>query len=273
MPPKTPGWYLPDLVNFGVALGQKTADFRPMKGSVNASMTGYTLEDPTTAQNTLQANQGRVQDQIENTTAGNVGLAATIGASSENAGNAANLAANAEANNTTRTTAAFDKNAAIQNQQAVTNATLLDKFVKESADFGNNKIKEENTKNAQVAAMFNAGTEHEFKRKAMEQVLFPQTAMNPISGDWYAGGKGRDIFGPETYSPAYASQKGKLKNYEDFGKDYDDALKHFTEKGYTNPETMAKEYANKRVKQDDDYALNNKQLMMQALFKMFGGSI
>lgn len=274
MPEKTPGWYLQDYVNFGAALGQKTADFRPVKGSVNASMSGYTLEDPTTAQNTLQANQGRVQDQIENTTAGNVGTAVAIDAAAENAANSARIASESEGKNTAITNQAFAQNAAIQNQQNTTNAGLLDKFVTDSANFGNAKIKEENMKKAQIAEMFNAGTEHEFKRKAMEQVLFPQTAMNPLTGDWYAGGKGRDVFGPETYSPAYASSKGKLKDYEEFGQDYDNALSHFTEKGYSNPDVMAKEYANKRIKQDDSYALNNKQLMMQAMLsKMFGGSI
>ena len=274
MPPKTDGWYLPDLVNFGAALGQKTADFKPVKGSINASMMGYALEDPTTAQNTLQANQGQVQDQIENTTAGNVGTSVTIGSAGQNALNSANIAANNQGANINHLNTAYAQNAAINNQQEVTNASLRDKFVTDSANFGNNKIKEENAKKAQVAEMFNAGTEHAFKRKAMEQVLFPQTAMNPITGDWYTGGKGRDIFGPDTYSPAYASQKGKLKDYEEFGQDYDNALNHFTEKGYTNPEVMAKEYANKRIKQDDNYSLNNKQLMMQALLdKMFGGSI
>jgi hypothetical protein len=276
MPPKTPGWYLQDMVNFGAALGQKTADFRPVKGSVNASMTGYTLEDPTTAQNTLQANQGRVQDQIENTTSGPIGTAVAIGAAGENAANSARIASENEGKNTAITNQAFAQNSSIQNQQNTTNAGLFDKFVKESADFGNAKIKEENMKKAQVAEMFNKGTEHEFKRKQFEQVLFPQTAMNPITGDWYTGGKGRDIFGPDPYSPAYGSSKGKTKDYEQWGKEYDDALAHFTSKGYDNPKDRADRYMSKRDKttDDDDYRLNNKQLMMQSMMKLiFGGSI
>lgn len=273
MPDKMPGWYLPDMVNFGVALGQKTEDFRPVKGSINASMQGYTLADPTTQIAGIQSNQQAVQDQIENTTAGNVGLAATLGASGQNAQQVAQTIANTELGNVGIVNNAFAQNAQTQNQQNAMNAAALQKFVQESADFGNNKVKEQNLKRSQVAAMFNAGTEHEAKRKAMEQVLFPQAAMNPFTGDWYVGGQGRDLFAPDTYSPAYGSNSSGQNSS---GAAYQNHYKQLIDDGI--PEDVAKDLALTHAKsyyksqEKDDEKINNlAKLILNA--KMFGGQI
>lgn len=210
MPDKTKGWWLPDYVNFATAALQQTNDFRPVKGRVDLVTPGYALTDPTTAIAGLQSNQAKVQNQIENTTAGPVGTAASIGASATNAQNVADAIANSEAQNVGIVNQSMANNAQIQNQQAMTNANLLQKFVQESADFGNNKTYERNLKRAQMASLYNTGTDNMFKRKMMENVLFPQVATNPLTGDVYVGGKGKDLLGPDVSASTKSTTSGDM---------------------------------------------------------------
>ena len=209
-------WWIQDIVNFTGAITDRPNRYEPSQGKIDLVTPGYDLLDPTRKLAANQEQMARYQSQVENTADGNVGLATTLGASGEGFANAANVLDTTEAANIGIVNQAYNTNAQIQNQEIVGNETARQNYVKEMATMNQQYDNARQQDKWREIAAFNNGTTNWFRKKQMEQVLFPQVYVDPILGDVDFSGKGRQIFGdngtqlaPDVYqNPMYAGSKG-----------------------------------------------------------------
>jgi hypothetical protein len=216
-PKKEGPWWLQDIVNYVGAMTDKVNRYGPVQSKIDSVTPGYDLLDPTRKLAANQEQMARFQSQVENTADGNVGLATTLGASGEGFANAANVLAADEAANIGIVNQAYGQNAAIQNNEMMANENARQKYVEDMATLNqqyDNSLQQKKWK--QIAA-FNNGTTNWFRKKQMEQVLFPQVYTDPILGDVDFSGQGREILeedgtgmAPQTYSPSYVGNNQGL---------------------------------------------------------------
>lgn len=214
-PKKEGPWWLQDIVNYVGTMTDPINRYAPSQGKVDLVTPGYDLLDPTRKLAANQEQMGRFQSQVENTADGNVGLATVLGSSGEGFANAANVLAADEAANIGIVNQAYGVNSQIQNQEIMANENARQKYVEDMATLNqqyDNSLQQR--KYRQIAA-FNNGTTNWFRKKQMEQVLFPQVYTDPILGDVDFSGQGRQILeedgtgmAPQTYAPAYVSNNG-----------------------------------------------------------------
>jgi hypothetical protein len=216
--PKREGpWWLQDIVNYVGTMTDEVNRYGPVQSKIDSVTPGYDLLDPTRKLAANQEQMARFQSQVENTADGNVGLATTLGASGEGFANAANVLAADEAANIGIVNQAYGQNAAIQNNEMMANENARQKYVEDMATLNqqyDNSLQQKKWK--QIAA-FNNGTTNWFRKKQMEQVLFPQVYTDPILGDVDFSGQGREILeedgtgmAPQTYSPSYVGNNQGL---------------------------------------------------------------
>jgi hypothetical protein len=227
-------WWLQDIVNFTGTLTDRVNRYEPTQGRVSLQTPGYVLEDPTRRLAANQEQMARLQEQAMNTTDGNVALASMLGATGQGFANAANVLGEVEGRNVNTVNQAYLNNAQIRNQETVANETGRQKYVEDMATLNQQMDNAEQQKKWRQIAAFNNGTTNWFRKKQMEQVLFPQVYVDPISGETEFSGQGRDLFGPNTYSPAYMgpnaafsgiNSNASLQAYTDA---YNDALTMMT---------------------------------------------
>lgn len=209
-PPRKGPWWLQDIVNFTGTLTDRVNRYEPTQGRIDLQTPGYTLLDPTRQLAANQEQMARLQDQSVNTMDGNVAMASMLGASGQGFANAANVMADTENRNVGIVNQAYMTNAQINNQEAVANETGRQKYVEDMATLNQQVDNAEQQKKWRQIAAFNNGTSNWFRKKQMEQVLFPQVYIDPILGDAEFSGQGRDLFGPYTYSPAYADMSRQV---------------------------------------------------------------
>jgi hypothetical protein len=215
-PKKEGPWWLQDIVNYVGTVTDKVNRYEPVQGKVDFTTPGYDLLDPTRKLAANQEQMARYQSQVENTADGNVGLATTLGASGEGFANAANVLDTTEAANIGIVNQAYDKTAQIQNQEVLANENARNKYVADMATMNQQYDNALQQKKWREIAAFNNGTTNWFRKKQMENVLFPQVYIDPILGDVDFSGKGRQLFGdngttmaPDVYqNPMYAGSKG-----------------------------------------------------------------
>ena len=198
-------WWLQDIVNFTGTLTDRVNRYEPTQGRVSLQTPGYVLEDPTRRLAANQEQMARLQEQAMNTTDGNVALASMMGAAGQGFANAANVLGEVEGRNVNTVNQAYLNNAQIRNQETVANENARQKYVEDMATLNQQMDNAEQQRKWRQIAAFNNGTTNWFRKKQMEQVLFPQVYVDPITGETEFSGQGRDLFGPDTYSPAYAS--------------------------------------------------------------------
>lgn len=204
-PRKQGPWWLQDIVNFTGTLTDRVNRYEPTQGRVSLQTPGYVLEDPTRRLAANQEQMARLQEQAMNTTDGNVALASMMGATGQGFANAANVLGEVEGRNVNTVNQAYLNNAQIRNQEAVANENARQKYVEDMATLNQQMDNAQQQKKWRQIAAFNNGTTNWFRKKQMEQVLFPQVYVDPITGETEFSGQGRDLFGPDTYSPAYTS--------------------------------------------------------------------
>jgi len=209
-PRKQGPWWLQDIVNFTGTLTDRVNRYEPTQGRVDLQTPGYTLLDPTRQLAANQEQMARLQDQAMNTTDGNVAMASMLGASGQGFANAANVLADTENRNVGIVNQAYMTNAQINNREAVANESGRQKYVEDMATLNQQMDNAEQQKKWRQIAAFNNGTTNWFRKKQMEQVLFPQVYIDPIMGDAQFSGQGRDLFGPDTYAPAYADMSRQV---------------------------------------------------------------
>jgi hypothetical protein len=244
MRPRRQGpWWLQDIVNFTGALTDRVNRYEPTQSRIDLQTPGYALLDPTRQLAANQEQMARLQDQAMNTTDGNVAMASMLGASGQGFGNAANVLADIENRNIGIVNRAYMGNAQIENQEAFANENARQKYVADMATLNQQVDNANQQKKWRQIAAFNNGTTNWFRKKQMEQVLFPQVYIDPIMGDAEFSGQGRDFFGPDTYLPAYMTPGNTNLNPDAVYKDaYDRFLpevgdsqaKKLAERAYAN---------------------------------------
>lgn len=205
-PPKQGPWWIQDIVNFVGTMTDQNNRYEPSQGKVALQTPGYVTEDPTRRLAANQEQMARMQDQTMNTTDGNVGLASMLGASGQGFANAANVLGEVENRNVGIVNQAYDRNAQIVNQETLANENARQKYVQDMAVLNQQEDNADQQLKWRQIAAFNNGTTNYFRKKQMEQVLFPTVYTDPISGDVSFSGNGRnpDPTMIDTYSPAYA---------------------------------------------------------------------
>jgi len=196
-PKKEGPWWLQDIVNFVGTATDQVNRYEPTQGKIDLVTPGYDLLDPTRKLAANQEQMARYQNQVQNTADGNVGLATTLGASGEGFANAANVLDTTEAANIGIVNQAYNTNAQIQNQEILGNENARQKYVEDMATLNQQYDNSLQQKKWREIAAFNNGTTNWFRKKQMENVLFPQVYIDPILGDVDFSGQGREILGDE----------------------------------------------------------------------------
>jgi hypothetical protein len=251
-PVKEGPWWIQDIVNYVGTQTDQVNRYEPVQAKIDTYTPGYDLLDPTRKLAANQEQMARYQSQVENTADGNVGLATVLGATGEGFANAANVLDTTESANIGIVNAAYDKNAAIQNQEIVGNETARVKYVEDMATLNQQYDDALKQKKWREIAAFNNGTSNWFRKKQTENVLFPQVYIDPIFGDVEFTGRGRQVFGdegtamaPDVYqNPMYGGKGGVGSGYDPsaitqtsnaaWKKAYDEALPMRGEEGARN---------------------------------------
>jgi hypothetical protein len=217
-PRKEGPWWLQDIVNYVGTMTDEVNRYAPSQGKVDLVTPGYDLLDPTRKLAANQEQMARFQSQIENTADGNVGLATTLGATGEGFANAANVLDATEAANIGIVNQAYGVNAQMQNQEILANENARQKYVEDMATLNQQYDNSLQQRKWRQIAAFNNGTTNWFRKKQMENVLFPQVYIDPILGDVDFSGQGRQILeedgtglAPDVYqNPAFGGGRGSV---------------------------------------------------------------
>jgi hypothetical protein len=206
--PKKGPWWLQDITNFVGTLTDDINRYEPTQGRVALQTPGYVTLDPTRRLAANQEQFARMQQMTENTVDGNVGLASMTGTQGQSFANAANVLGDVENANVGIVNQAYNTNAQIMNQEAAANEVGRQKYVEDMATLNQQLDNAEQQNKWRQIAAFNNGTSNWFRKKQMEEVLFPDVYVDPILGDVSIDPSGRSLFGPDTYSPSYMDNRG-----------------------------------------------------------------
>lgn len=242
---KSGTWWLQDIVNFTGTLTDQVNRYEPTQGKIDLQTPGYATLDPTRRLAANQEQFARLQDMTQNTTDGNVGLAAITGAQGQAFANAANAISEVENANVGIVNQAYAQNANIMNQEAGANEAGRQKYVEDMATLNQQYDNALQQKKWREIAAFNNGTSNWFRKKQMEQVLFPDIYVDPLTGDVDVNPSARDPLGYQTYAPAYNDGRRGTAGLGTSGVDtwsaaYNEALP-------TMGDTDARKYANNIV--------------------------
>jgi hypothetical protein len=205
--PKKGPWWLQDITNFVGTLTDDINRYEPTQGRVALQTPGYVTLDPTRRLAANQEQFARMQQMTENTVDGNVGLASMTGTQGQSFANAANVLGDVENANVGIVNQAYNTNAQIMNQEAAANEVGRQKYVEDMATLNQQLDNSEQQNKWRQIAAFNNGTTNWFRKKQMEQILFPDVYVDPILGDVSVDPSGRSLFGPDTYSPSYMDNR------------------------------------------------------------------
>ena len=192
-------WWLQDQVNMVGALTDKVNQYDPVLNLIDLAKTDYVTKDPTRLLAANQEQQARFQNQLENTTSGQVANSTILGSTGESFNNAANSLSQIESQNVDIVNNAMNTNTQLENQERLGNVNALDQYAQRMALSNQQHDNSLNAKKWRQIAAFNKGTENWFKKKQMEQVLFPQIHIDSTTGDTEFSGNGRNPFGPDLY--------------------------------------------------------------------------
>jgi hypothetical protein len=206
--PKKGPWWLQDITNFVGTLTDDVNRYEPTQGRIALQTPGYVTLDPTRRLAANQEQFARMQQMTENTVDGNVGLASMTGTQGQSFANAANVLGDVENANVGIVNQAYNTNAQIMNQEAAANESARQKYVEDMATLNQQLDNAEQQNKWRQIAAFNNGTSNWFRKKQMEEVLFPDVYVDPILGDVSIDPSGRSLFGPDTYSPSYMDNRG-----------------------------------------------------------------
>ena len=217
-PKKEGPWWLQDIVNYVGTMTDEVNRYAPSQGKVDLVTPGYDLLDPTRKLAANQEQMARFQSQIENTADGNVGLATTLASTGEGFVNAANVLDATEAANIGIVNQAYGVSGQTNNQEIIANENARQKYIEDIATLNQQYDNSLQQRKWRQIAAFNNGTTNWFRKKQMENVLFPQVYIDPILGDVDFSGQGRQILeedgtglAPDVYqNPAFGAGRGSV---------------------------------------------------------------
>lgn len=189
------GWFMPDIVNYATALGQRIPFTMPTLRQMQSAPTGYDLTNPIQKLAFAQSENARTSNQLFNTMDPNTAAAALLGEgpASLEAGNRA--ITDTETSNLGVTNQAYNTLGQRAMQVDQFNTQLRGKYDTEVATVLEEKARDENAKNALLSRLYGTGFENEMKDNAM-RVKYPQARhVNRITGHFDGFGGGRsDLF-------------------------------------------------------------------------------
>lgn len=270
------GWFLPDIVNYATALGQRIPFTMPTLRQMQTAPTGYDLSNPIQKLAFAQSENARASNQLFNTMDPNTAAAALLGEgpASLEAGNKA--IADTETSNLGITNQAYNTLGQRAMQVDQFNTQLRGKYDTEVATVIEEKAKQDNEKRKNSNDMFIAGWSNASKDDAM-RVKYPQARhVNRITGhyDGFGGGRG-DLFADTQGSTGDDGNVSDRANAEyqrvfDARKtagDTDDVAK-------TKAETAMKQvYTDHNYYRSDKNRRNSSYYDNQPSWQKFGGSI
>jgi hypothetical protein len=225
-PKKNSGpWWLQDINTFTGAMTDEVNRYDPLKGRVALTTPGYVLNDPSRMIAAVQESANSNRNQAFASLDGNTAMAGMLGDTGEMLAQQANNIGGVENQNVGIVNQAFSQNAQMENREIEMNANFDQKYAGEVAMLNQNYDKESSELKWRRINAFNTGTTNWFKKKQMEQVLFPQVTIDSLSGDASFSGTGRDPIGFDTYSAAYNSPKPTQASAQQMMGTYDAYLK------------------------------------------------
>jgi hypothetical protein len=209
------GWWLQDVANMAATLTDPINRYEPSLQQVDMKAPEYSLMDPSRQIAAMQEQGARYGNLVENTAEGQVARATMLGAAGEQASQVAGALAGVEAQNVQISNNGAIQNAAAYNQEQQLNATAMDQYVQRMATLGQQYDNSKKTRKYQQLAAFVNGVTNNHRKKMMEQVLFPDTFVDPETGDTTIAPSGRDFMNPyDTYvNPGTPSSGQSPENY------------------------------------------------------------
>ena len=200
---KNTPWWIQDDLNLADAMTDSVRKYGPAMTSVDASIPGYVVEDPTRQLASIQESANAYGDTMQNSTAGNVAGASMLNAMGQPLNAAANALAGVENRNVQTVNQAENTGAQISNANQVANANAIRQYMVDSATTNqqyDNALREKKWREIQA---FNNGTTNMMRHKQMEDVLFPQYSVNSYNGDvtFNKGRQAFDEYGNAVYDP------------------------------------------------------------------------
>lgn len=229
-----PGWWAQDRINFAASLGDRVDKYNPAMANYNFRTPDYALEDPARMIAAIQEKNSKYNEMLSNSTAGNVAGATAASNFGEDLGAIANTIGTVENRNVGTYNNASVQGAQIANQNEIYDQNAKQKYIEEQATANQQYANARNQLKWRQIGALNNGLTNWMAKKQMEQVLFPQYNINPMTGDVnFTGARqmfNNDMsgFAPDTYqNPMYAgSNAGNI----DVSRLYND----YIEQGYTD---------------------------------------
>ena len=251
------GWFMPDIVNYATAMGQRTPFTPPALRQMQTPPSGYDLTNPIQKIAADQSNAKQISDQLFNTMDANTAAATMMGNRSLenlNAGITQTEAGNLKDVNQNYQTIG---QRAMQADQV--NTQLRGKYDSEMATAIEEKADQSNDKDAQLAKLFGAGWWNA-ARDTGNRVMYPQAKhINRISGKYDGFGGGRDPLADDTYYSPVSGKNGGVDVAATAAAEYK-RVKEQLIAGGTDPKEAAEqaELASKNVYEDYRFNRNKK---------------
>jgi hypothetical protein len=193
--PEYGGWFAPDIVNYGTALGQRTPFTLPSLDQMQAPPSGYDTLNPITHIASITGASKQYSDQLANTMDPTVAAAA---ASNFDFDALARGIAKVEIDNNTIANNAYDKIAARNMQVDQFNTGARRQYKADVATAIEERARDMNNKDAMLAKLYGQGWWNAARDEG-NRARFPQAKhINRITGDFEFSGDGKDPLEPDT---------------------------------------------------------------------------
>jgi len=229
-------WELPDSINMLKELMHKSSYHPSTQRKYEFEPPGYALADPSRRIAASQEERNKMLDFLNNIAGGSqVGTAAALASSGDAFSDVANVLARTENANVGIVNNAMAKTADYLKARSIANEDARYTYNAEDAELQYNRENEKNDIRNRRAEAFNRGTENFWKRKAYEQVLFPNTQKDPITGDWSKRDSDRAWDDPfDTYQNPISGGANNSYTSEELVKQWNDLVSASSEKGAEN---------------------------------------
>jgi hypothetical protein len=254
---KERGWWLQDVAGYAATLTDHVNKYKPTLQQVDLDAPDYTLLDPSRQLAAQQEQANRFAEVAQNTSSGSVARANMLAQSGEQGKQAADILAQTENANVQIVNQAAGAGSGVQNQETLTNAKLQDDYFTKSAiadqqyDNAVNKLKYK-----RLGAFMNGVTNSQ-KQRQMEDVLFPQYAVDRNTGEVHFSGVGKNYEADQAGYGNPADASDKLLRV------YSDAYKKARADGL--PEKAAQDIARQQQQMYTPRGAQNSKAMFQQL--------
>jgi hypothetical protein len=273
------GWFMPDIVNYATAMGQRTPFTMPALRQMQAAPSGYDLTNPIQKIAADQSNAKQISDQLFNTMDANTAAATMMGNRSLENLNAGITSTEEE-----------NKKDVNQNYQNIAQRAMqVDQFNTQARDAYDTKVatvvdergKDLNQLAAKRAELYGVGFWNA-ARDTGNRVMYPQAKhINRLTGAYDGFGGGRDPLADDTYYSPVSGRNGTVDVSATAAAEYQRVKKELIAGGMDEKEAAAQaELASKQVY--EDYKFNRTKKTGQQNYSSnvnsygshkFGGSI